>query len=346
MPSHETKTCHACRERLKWDWEVCPFCGAPQDRFDQAAAAVPQPDTEALSPDEFEPAENEQVDRQPLPPIVAAPLAPDSLPSGDVPYAIMRTDTGRMNVPEIGRRLSAILGRPMADITCRIQSSRRFLARNVPLTSLAEIAGLLASFGIAAVAVPEHEIAPLPPPYRTARVIRDGAKLLAAATSPEGITWRLAFSPDQVRLVVTGRVMYTVRITTEEPRYDHFARSVLFRKRYVKPEDAVTTRQKEVHGYDYEVFLFLRDPERLLLIRDAQLDYRKMQRLPSDPQRMREQAELLARALPPSVHDDALRMLALLDEDDPQWTPFTFATQKGFEACAEACLNFSRLEIT
>jgi len=38
-------------------------------------------------------------------------------------------------------------------------------------------------------------------------------------------------------------------------------------------------------------------------------------------------------------------MPALLDEDDPQRTPFTFATQKGLEASAEACLNVSRLKI-
>jgi len=343
MPKYETKTCHACSETLKWDWEVCPFCGASQQGPAAAAPAPREQDSDEPPLDQFEPAENENVDRRPLPPIFAEPLAPGFLPAADVAYAVMRTDSGTINIPEIGRRLSAILDRPMADITCRIRATRGFLARNVPLACLGEIATLLESQGVQAVAVPEQEISPLPAPYRTTRVIRYQNGLAAAATSPEGATWRLTIDPGRVWLVITGRVMYSALLTVQKPKYDHYARNALLRRRDLKPQDAFRSQQQEVHGHDYEILLFLRDPERLLLIRDAQLDYHKMERLQSDPQRMAGQAQLLAAAIPPARHDDALRLLAWLDEEDPQWVNYTFATQKGFENYAQACLNLGRL---
>jgi len=346
VPKEETKTCHACRESLKWDWEVCPFCGASQENFHDEGmlARPPEGPLEPAEIIEYEPAENEQIDRPPPAPLRVAPLNIDSIPTDNVPYAVMRLGAQRINISELGRRLSAILGRPLADITCFIRSTKGFLARRVPQNKLRDVAGLIDELGIEAVAVAEEMVAPLPPIYRTAGVAPWDNGLTCAATSPADKTWRLTFSPDQVKLIVTGRVMYSAAITVEQPIYDPYKNISFLKKRYLKPEHSYREVRKEIHGYDYLIYAFLSPPERLLLITDCSVDYERMERRESRPDKMKHQARLIVETTNPSLHDEGLRLLADLDEDDPAWVPFTFATLRGIEAYAQWRYNLSLIE--
>ena len=136
MARKETKICHACRKTLNSDWEVCPFCGASQENSELGAGpAAPRARPEQLPPGEvieYEPLENEHNDHPEPGPITVQRLRPGSVPTADTLYAVMRLDADRINVPRLGRGLANILNRPLADITCRIQASKGFLARGVP----------------------------------------------------------------------------------------------------------------------------------------------------------------------------------------------------------------------
>lgn len=349
MARKETKTCHACRKTLSSDWEVCPFCGASQENFELGAGpAAPRAQPEQLPPGEvieYEPVENEHNDRPAPRPITVERLRPDSIPTADTLYAVMRLNADRINIPRLGRGLAAILNRPLADITCRIQASKGFLAREVPQARLADVARLTHSLRIEAVAVRECHVAPLPPLYRTAQLTRSDGGLTCAATSPSDKTWKLTFTPEQVRLIVTGRAMYSAKVTVERPLYDPFENISFLKKRYLDPGKATRDVQKEVHGYDYLIFVFLCRPERLLLIASLDIDYDRMERRTGRPQMMALQAQLLVEAVDALLHDDALHLLAnLVEEDDPAWLPSTFATVKGFEACAQWRYNISLIE--
>jgi len=337
VANKETKTCHACRKTLNSDWEVCPFCGAQQESFE--LADEPRAPGETI---EYEPAENEQVERSAPGPIRAVRLRPGSIPTDTAPYAVMRLASGRINVSRVGRLLADILGRPLADITCRMQASKGFLAREVPQAKLADVARSLDTLGIEAIVVRECDVAPLPPQYRTAQVTQSDGDLVCAATSQNDKTWKLTFAPRQVRFIVTGRAMYSARVTIDRAAHDRFANVALLKKRHLDPnQDA----HKEIHGYDYLVGVFLCRPERLLLIANLDIDYDKMERRAANPMIMARQARLLMEAIDASLHDDALRLLAdLVEEDDPAWLPYTFATLKGIEAYAHWRYNAGLIE--
>jgi len=346
VPKKETKTCHACRESLKWDWEVCPFCGASQENFDDEGTLPRAPEEPLGSAEiiEYEPAENEHIDRPPPAPLRAAPLRLDSIPTDNVLYAVMRLGAQRINIPELGRKLSAILGRPMADITCPIRATKGFLAREVPQSKLRDVAHLMNELGIEAVAVTEEMIVSLPPIYRTAGVTPSDNGLTCAATSLADKTWKLTFSPDQVKLIVAARAMYSARITVEQPVRDPFRNISFLKKRYLRAEQSRTEVRKEIHGHDYLIYALLSQPERLLLITDSSVDYDKMERRESRPDKMEQQARFLVETLSPSLHDEGLRLMADLDENDPAWVHFTFATLRGIEAYAQWRYNIGLIE--
>ena len=346
MPREQTRICYTCGQTLKLDWEVCPFCGALQDIFDdagrEAEAAEGHPPAGTII--EYEPAENEQITSTPPAPLPARRLTPGSVPSGADLYAIMRLSLEEINISELGRGLAGILGRPMADVTCPLQATKGFIARRVPQSALCNVARLLDKLGIESVAFAEGLVAPLPPIYRTAGISFSTSRFTCAAISPSDKTWNLTFATDRVRLVVTGRVMYSARITVERPLYDPFRNSALLKKRYLKPEHSRKDSRKEIHVHDYLIYLFLTTPERLLLIKDSTVDYDKMERLASDTGKMQEYARLLVERLGLSLHDNGLRLLAELDEDDPSWAALTFATPRGIEGYAQWRYNVGLVE--
>jgi hypothetical protein len=345
LSPERSEICPSCREDIKTDWEVCPRCGAILIEFDGAREPVGRPE-EPRGPAVIaaKPADGEMPGAPRPGPLCAEPLVPGAIPSSDVPYTLMRLGTDAIDVAELGLRLCAILGRPRAELTCLMRTSKGFLARGVSQERLADIANVLAELDVQAAAVPEEQIAGLPPVYRTAEVHADADKLACIATSAEGQAWEIEFAPEEVALVVTGRVMYTARITHERRKYDPYHNIPLLKKRYRSNEDAVRRVSQEIHGHDYLIYVFLPSPERALLITDVSVNYRLMERLPSDPQKMKRQAGRLLDALPEGVHDAGLSLLAdLLEEDASRWRPLTFATHRSFEAYAQWRYNLRRV---
>ena len=347
------RPCSKCDKPLNPDWEVCPFCGAWQQGNDGGAARIePHPESGSEQPAEAPPVAGwsgtpcPAAASAPPEPLAVTPLKAESLPSGDEDYAIMLPTPRPLapgTVTALGRTLAEILGRPLGDVTCPISTSKGFLARKVPARRLRQIAELLESLGIEAVLAPDARIAELPPLARTPKLEASGSRLACVITSePEG-TLRIEFEPAQVKLLLAGRVMYTGNVPINRRRYDFFERNPVLKRRHLNEKEAYEHLERQIHGYEYLIYLVIGEPRRLLRVDDQFLDYGRMLRRRGRPWKMQEQASLLIGALG-GEPDPGLALLADLDENDIRWLPCTFAASKGLEAWVQWRYNLTLVE--
>ncbi|HUT32373.1 MAG TPA: hypothetical protein VNE39_02745 [Planctomycetota bacterium] len=247
----------------------------------------------------------------------ARPVEPVELPQGfDGPAALVRLTGEPLDLRRVSRLIAGALGLPPFEVTRGVQTSKGFLARDVPAAKARRLVAQLAEAGVAAGAVP---MASLPPPLKPQR-LRD------PSFGPEGLRGRLLPSGDasvpwpQVELAVAARVEMDMEPTALEEDWSPITRPL-------RPRGQRRADQEPV--YDYLIEVFPTEPARRLRLVTYELDFHVMQRRPARFNRVARLGREIFRRVARERVSAGIRRFA--DHDDEDWHDLTFSSPIGYE---------------
>ncbi len=225
-------------------------------------------------------------------------------------------------VPRAGqrKRVAAIacrvLGQARFLITRELQTTKGFLAREVPVAHARTAVRELAEVDIPAAAVPSEDV---PPPLTALRLRepRFDGDALRGTVVPEGETVTVAW--DTVALALAGRLEVELKRDAKDEDWSVFTR----------PLTAVEPRPHE-QGYEYLIEVFAGDPLQRYRLATHELDFDVMQRRPASFRRVARLARGLVRRLDRRCINAGLRRLE--EGDDEDWDRLTFVSPPGFES--------------
>jgi hypothetical protein len=247
----------------------------------------------------------------------ARAIEPVQLPEGfDGSAALVRLTGEAMDLRRVSRLIAGAVGLPPFEVSRGIQTTKGFLAREVPAETARRLVARLAEAGVIAGAVPMGD---LPPPLKPVRLREpafgaDGLRGRLLPTGDEWVPWPNA------ALALAARVELDLEPTALEEDWSPLTRPL-------RPRGQRRADQEPV--YDYVVEVFATEPDRRLRLMTYELDFHAMQRRPARFNRVaRLGREVLRRADRGRV-SAGIRRLA--DHDEENWHDLTFTSPVGYE---------------
>jgi hypothetical protein len=230
----------------------------------------------------------------------------------DLALLVPRADQ-RKRVAAIASR---VLGQARFLITRELQTTKGFLAREMPAARARAVVRELAEVDISAAAVPSEDV---PPPLTAVRLREprfDGDALRGTAV-PEGETVTVPW--DTVALALAARLEVELKREAKDEDWSVFTRPL-------------TAGEPRLHeqGHEYLIEVFAGEPLQRYRLATHELDFDVMQRRPASFGRVARLARRLVRRLDRRCINAGLRRLE--EGDDEDWDRLTFVSPPGFES--------------
>jgi hypothetical protein len=246
----------------------------------------------------------------------APSVEPIEPPDGfDGPCALVRLAPRGDELKRAATLVAKALKTPRFLVTREVQTTKGFLARDVPAGVARLLVRELHAAGIVAAAVPMEQVpAPLPPARLREPVFEPAA--LRGTAVPGGEACEVAWSG--VELALAARLEVELKRDGRDVDWSFFT-------------PPTRAREGRVHelGYEYVLEVYAGEPARRYRLVTHELDFGVMQRRPSSFSRVARLARQLVKCVDRGRINTGLRRLE--EQDEESWDDLTFVSPLGFE---------------